>query len=143
MKKLQKQSRRSEASVRPTAVVGELRQRFTAFRKENRRGTRIPLSLRVAAVEAAEQGVPMKTLWLACGVTRAQLEQWGFKKRSGQKRDLSSNEPGVTPARCFSVVEANGVVSGAPEVGASTTLELRVGEWAICIRPLTSIQSAS
>ena len=133
---------RAQATVVPNAVVSELRRRFAAFRKANRRGSRIPPSLRRAVVEAAAQGVPMKSLWLACGVTKSQVQKWGAIMPSGQTRQSAPNELEVEPARCFSVVDPGDVAgSGSPTASASTILELRIGEWAISIRPLATTQS--
>ena len=107
MQKLGRPSGRNQGTGGPNAVLNDLRRRFAAFRKANRRGSRIPPALRRAVVEAAEQGVPMKSLWLACGVTRAQIQEWGFTEPSDKAGERVWNGSEVEEARCFSVVDTD------------------------------------
>lgn len=119
--------RGSSDSVR----VGGLRRSFAKFRREHEPRTRIPHSLRNAALCALQSGIPEFDVRRACGVTSDQLTQW--RKRA--KACTQKRGPEALDARVFPVV-ADMASSGVPHAGGHVEqeLELRIGGWAVCVR---------
>jgi transposase-like protein len=110
-----------------------LRRSFEKFRLAHRARRRIPQELRDAALEALRCGAPEVDVRRACHITPEQLHWWRRRRRSGERnRDL--NEQAV---RVFPVVdELAGVTIERAADPAAQELELRVGGWAISIRPV-------
>ena len=119
--------RESSGSLR----VGGLRRSFAKFRRENEPRTRIPPSLRTAALCALQSGIPEFDVRRACGVTSEQLVQW--RKRA--KDCTQKRGPEELAARVFPVV-ADMAGNGMPHAGehVEQELELRIGGWAVSIR---------
>lgn len=119
------------SGTRSEALLEELRQRFAAFRRENRRFTRVPDELRVAAVAAQREGVRPTTLRRVCGVSTSQLASW---KANQPGSDVAAAE--VQSARAFRVIDdaqARGA-GGAAAVIDDEALEVRVGPWSIRVQ---------
>ena len=57
-------------------VLEQLRVQFNDFHRENPPYTRIPESLRRAALAARRQGISVNALKRECGISPAQLERW-------------------------------------------------------------------
>jgi len=114
-------------------VLEELGRRFTDHRRRRKRPSRIPNSLRQIAVELLARGVSPAALRRRCGVTGEQLRQWQHDRCMDGAAAGDASEVADTP--CFSVVD---VLDGDGDGGATRgreALELRVGTWAITIRP--------
>lgn len=114
--------------------VEQLRRSFVRFRREHPSGTRIPDSLRKAALTAIDSGASEAEVRRACSVTSDQLGQW---RNCQQRRGGSGGQqlPVVDPdPRIFAVVDDEGLVGvgGGPE--NPRDLEVRLGGWSICIR---------
>jgi len=113
------------------ARLEQLRHQFAKFRKEHPAQSRIPDTLRQAALSAIQQGITRIELQNTCHLTSRQLELW-------QKNGCTRSEHADSvrqDARIFSVV------NNIPETYSKTTsgaqeqnLELRIGGWSICIR---------
>jgi hypothetical protein len=105
--------------------LSELEARFARFRKEHRRGTRIPIELRKAVLAAVRQ-VPPDDIYRACGVSFRQVMTW-----KGARAQRAA-EPDV---RVFTVVDEEAVAFPEPEVSAfASGLELRFGPWSVSVR---------
>lgn len=117
--------------------LDHLRRTFEKFRRAHRPRTRIPRELREEALEALRRGVSELDVRRACRVTPEQLEWWR-RRRSGARTIAELDERAV---RIFPVVDEE-QEAGASEVNARAAgqaaqhLELRIGGWAICIRPV-------
>ena len=108
-----------------------LRRIFARFRGEHPSRTRIPDSLRNAALAALRSGTSELEVRRACGVTSDQVAQWRKRQEArAQTRDLEGQEPRVFPV----VDDMAGI--GLTDAGdrVQQGLELRVGGWAISIR---------
>lgn len=123
------------AKVVESSVLAELAGRFARFRREHRRGTRVPLELRAATLAALRRGVRQGELCRACGISWTQVMTW---KAGGGG---SAKPPGgaATDVRVFSVVddETEPVPGLAPRATASAAgpgLELRLGPWSVSVR---------
>jgi hypothetical protein len=146
------------ASARPLegepqfrAELHRLGAAFTDFRRrEPRRNTRIPASLRAMVLAAWRRGVPAAALHRVCGVSAAQLEQWRFADRSSAEPTTAVGAvraTAVPPPRVFTVVDApddgkeevgdGADGAGAPVVNGGRALELRFGGWAITVRAVS------
>jgi hypothetical protein len=120
--------------------LDHLRRTFEKFRRAHRPRTRIPQDLREEALEALRRGVSESDVRRACRVTPEQLEWWRRRRRrrSGARTIAELDERAV---RIFPVVDEE-QEAGASEVTeraagqATQHLELRIGGWAICIRPV-------
>ncbi|MBW2736490.1 MAG: hypothetical protein JRH20_29230 [Deltaproteobacteria bacterium] len=78
--------------------VEGLRRRFAKFRHEHESGTRIPDSLRHAALAALPSGNSESEVRRACGVTSNQLARWRKHwKASAEARELEVQAPRVFP----------------------------------------------
>ena len=125
--------RAEAADVDPDPRVERLRRSFTKFRRAQPLRTRIPDSLRNAALAALQSGTSESAVRRACGVTSDQLAQW----RKHQQSRGEMREADVRAARIFPVVEemdgAELTPSGQP---VPRDLELRIGGWAISVRPV-------
>jgi hypothetical protein len=118
---------------RPTTnpSLERLRRRFTAFRRNNPRSTQIPDPLRKAVVAALHEGMTRSAVQKACGVSWAQIDRW--QASCGPPPPRSER-----PARSARVLS---VVDDTPPRGADPPedqLELRLGAWSICVRPVGS-----
>ena len=125
--------RAEAADVDPNPLVEQLRRSFAKFRRVQPLRTRIPDSLRNAALAALQGGTSESAVRRACGVTSDQLAQWRKHQQSrGQMREAD-----VRAARVFPVVDEMAGVeltpSGQP---GPQDLELRIGGWAISVRPV-------
>lgn len=130
-------ARRVPGDSRPDEVLEDVRQRFAAFRRTYEPRTRIPNELRRAVLAALKQGVSMSALRGTCGLSARQVEDWHL--------DLPGTVPGggsvAEPARVFAVADDSPADNREPRERSMNTdgrLELRVGAWAITVRPLES-----
>jgi len=113
--------------------VEHVQRSFAKFRKANRRRTRIPQELREEALGALRFGAAELEVRRACRITAEQLERWRQRERSSA-RNRSVDEQAV---RVFPVVDdESGVAIEGSGDQASQALELRIGGWCICIRPV-------
>lgn len=118
--------------------LDHLRRTFEKFRHAHRPRTRIPLELREEALEALRRGVSESDVRRACRVTPEQLQWWKRRRRSGARAIAELDERTV---RIFPIVDEE-QEAGASElnepagVQAAQHLELRIGGWAISIRPV-------
>lgn len=114
--------------------VEGLRRRFAKFRREHESGTRIPDSLRHAALAAVRSGLSKESeVRRTCGITSDQLARWRkHQEASSQAREVDGQAPRIFPV----VDDLAGM--GMRQAGAPVQqdLELRLGGWAICIRPV-------
>lgn len=109
----------------------QLERRFARFRREHPRQTRIPNTLRRAALAAIRLGVTRTQLRHACGVSSDQVKHW---QRNGGHA-VAGREPNIQDARVFSVLEdvpSRESESRGPD--EDQHLELRLGGWSISIR---------
>ena len=113
--------------------VEHLRRSFAKFRKAHRRRTRIPQELRDEALGALRSGAPELEVRRACRITAEQLERWRQRERCSA-RNRSVEEQAV---RVFPVVDDESCVA-VERIGdhAAQALELRIGGWCICVRPV-------
>lgn len=114
-----------------SARVERLRRDFAKFRQTHPLRTRIPDSLRRAALAALHGGTSESEVRRACGVTSDQLAQWRKHPQVCMpQRGLEIPEP-----RVFPVVESTDgpFHTREPE---QQDLELRIGSWAISVRQL-------
>jgi transposase-like protein len=107
--------------------VDRLRRDFAKFRRTHSLRTRIPDSLRNAALAALKSGTTESEVRQACGVTSDQLAYW---RKHQPQQGLESPGP-----RIFPVVDSPAVLSQTIEP-EQQDLELRLGGWSICVRPL-------
>jgi len=113
--------------------VERLRRSFAEFRRENRSRARIPETLREAVLAAVARGMPEHDVLRACRISRIQLDRW----RECQGASSQRRESFVTEPRIFPVVEEDPVLE-TTDGGEEEELHLRVGRWAISIRPVVS-----
>jgi len=119
--------------------LDHLRRSFAKFRRTHRPRARIPQDLREQALQALRRGVSELDVRRACRVTPEQLGWWRRRRRSTGRAIARLDERAV---RVFPVIDEEpleAVASEANEHAAVRTaqpLELRVGGWAICIRPV-------
>ena len=112
-----------------------LRRIFTKYRREHRSRARIAQSLRDAALDAIQSGIPEQSVRRACRISREQLGFWRRRQRvSEQGLGLPEKE-----ARIFPVVDDSRETC-EEDAGerAVSDLRLRVGQWEICIRQVES-----
>ena len=113
--------------------VEYLRRSFVRFRREHPSRTRIPDSLRKAALTAIENGASEAEVRRACGVTLDQLAQWRRHRQQGRGRRAGGHQsPVVAEPRIFSVIDDEGVAG--KNADGLRDLELRLGGWSVCIR---------
>ena len=95
----------SSPSTNPskTKVLQKLQHDFEALRKRKTRYQRIPQVLRNAVLAALDDGISPSKVRTACGVTSAQLEQWGSKRHARQKDPHPSESNG--DVRILRVIE--------------------------------------
>jgi hypothetical protein len=125
-----KRERRTDSSS-----LGRLSRRFATFRRKNQPGTRIPDPLRNAIVAALREGATRSAVQETCGVSWAQIDRWVASCKPPR-----SQRP-IRAPRVFSVVDDTPSHQSADR--AEDLLELRLGGWSICIRPVGSQQSGS
>ena len=108
-------------------MLEELARGFVAFRRANKRGTRIPKELRAAVLVAREQGATYTDVWHACQVSSSQIASWtvGAVSPTG---GVACEGPAT---RVFSVIEGDPTSVSRP---VDQVLEFRLGAWSICIR---------
>ena len=124
-------SRDSACDAGSNPRVERLRCDFAKFRRTHPLRTRIPDSLRHAALSALRSGTTESEVRQACGVTSDQLAQWRKNQQRGEpQRSLENLEP-----RIFPVVDSTADLLHAMEP-KQQDLELRIGDWAICVRQL-------
>jgi hypothetical protein len=115
------------------ATVGELRERFAVFHRENPRNTRIPDDLRAAVIAAMRRGVTTSRLRRACGLSTSQLARWLASARDPAPSTLSAQH-----ARVFSVVGETPPHSPNPTAPLPAhELEMRLGPWSVSVRLAT------
>lgn len=113
--------------------VEHLRRSFEKFRRAHRRRTRIPQELREEALGALRFGTPELEVRRACRVTPEQLERWRQRERSSARaRSMDEQAVSVFPV----VDDESGVAIERTGDHAAQALELRIGGWCICIRPV-------
>ena len=119
------------------SVLAEVRKRFKEFRGQHKRFTRIPDTLREAALEALDRGIAPAALRRRCGVTADQLVQWEKERQQARDGGESLVDTTETPrTECFRVVDCEEANDDATTTAAPERLELRIGPWAITIRGL-------
>ena len=112
-----------------------LRRIFTKYRREHRSRARIAQSLRAAALEAIQSGIPEPKVRRACRISREQLVFW----RRGQRVSEQGLGLPEKQARIFPVVDDSGeTCDEGAEQSAVSDLHLRIGRWEICIRQIES-----
>jgi len=112
-----------------------LRRIFTKYRREHRSRARIAQSLRDAALEAIQSGIPEQLVRRACRISREQLGFW----RRGQRVSEQGLGLPQKKARIFSVVDdSRERCDEGAEQSAVRDLHLRVGRWEISIRQVES-----
>jgi hypothetical protein len=131
--RLQPTTHVSRGSGRPSVVespaLAVLVARFARFRREHRRGARVPFELRAATLAALQSGVKQGELCRACGISWTQVMTW---KAVGRK--LAKPAGGAAAdVRVFSVVDEP-AAGHAPVVSTDQTLELRLGPWSVSVR---------
>lgn len=106
--------------------MAHLGRRFAQFRKEHRRGARVPMELR-RAVLAGLKKVPPGDLYRTCGVTFRQVMAW----KTAATREIEPPE-----VRVFEVVEDEEATRWPPPTvsGSAQQLEVRIGPWAVSVR---------
>lgn len=117
----------SPSSVASSKRIDQLAAAFSAFRRSQGAGRRIPLGLRRQFLAALDAGEPASALGIACGVSWTQTRSW---------RAAAGADSAVTTApQVLSVVDrqASPACSPSPEAG----LDLRVGAWRISINRVT------
>jgi len=113
--------------------VEGLRRRFAKFRREHEPRTRIPESLRNAALAAQRSGISESEVRRSCGATSDQLARWHKRQEaSARAHELDGLQPRVFPV----VDDLPNMSIAEAEDPARQDLELRMGGWAICIRPM-------
>ena len=123
-------SRSSQKSnTSKTKVLKRLQHDFETLRKRKRRSKHIPQTLRQAVLTAVEDGISDPEIRRACGVTSAQLKQWGSEGRTPRKDPSSVGTQ--ADVRILRVIED-------PEQGKAKNdgvqLELKVGQCRISIQ---------
>ena len=113
------------------ARVERLRRDFARFRQTHPLRTRIPDSLRRAALSALHSGTTESEVRRACGVTSDQLAQW----RKHQQVCVPQRSLEIPEPRFFPVVDSTdgSFHTREPE---QQDLELRIDSWAIRVRQL-------
>ena len=124
-------TRAGGSEAEPSPRVERLRRDFAKFRREKPLRTRIPDSLRNAALAALRSGISESELRRACGVTSDQIAQW----RKPQQELAHARGPEGQAPRVFPVVDdlAGAGMTHTGDV-MQQELELRIGGWAICVR---------
>ena len=112
-----------------------LRRIFAKYRREHRSRARIAQSLRDAALEAIQSGIPEPKVRRACQISREQLGFW----RRGQRVSEKALGMPQKNARIFPVVDdSRETCDEGGEQRAASDLQLRMGRWEICIRQVES-----
>jgi len=137
--------RRQDRNKRPAVEVGteypsaerrveQLRRSYEKFRREHRRGTRIPQELRDAALAALEGGTTEGQVRRACRISRTQLGWWRRSERASGRK-IEPSEQQAKQARVFPVVDdVGGIAVGGAGEHEAHSVQLRVGRWEISIR---------
>ena len=115
------------ATVRSySAQLRQLSEEFSRFRQTGRKNRRIPQTLRAAALNLIDRGIPITAVKNACGVSSNQLGHW---KKAGENTGPAV-EAGVPP-RVFSVRERPKPTVGRVDnvADAAPPLELQFGPW--------------
>lgn len=110
------------------AALAELEARFSRFRQEHPRGTRVPGELRAAALAVLREGVDPAALQRTCGVSRKQVIAWKGGRRSTPAKPPAAES---TDVRAFTVVDDP---IRERTASAGQQLELRLGPWSISVR---------
>lgn len=95
--------RAAQAGASDTSAEGRLKhlkRSCERFRREHRRGTRIPQALRDAALAALESGTPEGRVRRVCNISRTQLRWWRQSQRT-----RGQFEPAEQKVRVFEVIE--------------------------------------
>jgi len=111
--------------------IERLQRDFARFRRTHPLRTRIPDSLRSAALDALQNGAAESEVRRACGVTSDQIAQW-TKSQPGHapRARLHPVEPRIFPVVEDATDPQHGSEVEPPE------LELRLGSWAVSVRQL-------
>lgn len=116
---------RSRGRGEGAAALVELGRRFARFRKDHRRGTRLPDDLKAATLAALRQ-MPAADVYRTCGVSFRQVMSWKAAK------ERAASQPDV---RVFTVVDEEPAPPANPTVSATASeLTLRVGPWSVSVR---------
>ena len=129
--------RGDETAISETTAerLENLRRIFTKYRREHRSRARIAQSLRDAALDAIQSGIPEPKVRRACRISREQLGFW----RRGQRVSEKELDMPEKKARIFPVVDdSRETFDEGGEQRAVSDLQLRVGRWEICIRQVES-----
>ena len=119
----------TSAGVGALPTLEALRQQFGEFRRSQPPRTRVPASLRRAALAAMGEGAGRTDVRRACGVTSKQLDAWQRGQEAGPSHANGSGE--LDAARVFSVLSG----PAAPvESRNESPLEFRLNGWSITLR---------
>jgi hypothetical protein len=135
-KRPRNRSRRSQSSTVANVAaanprIERLRRDFARFRRTHPLRTRIPDSLRNAALAALQHGVAESEVRRACGVTSDQIAQWTkSQQKHAPRARLHPVEPRVFPVVQDATDQQHGSEAEPQE------LELRLGGWAVSVRHL-------
>jgi transposase-like protein len=115
------------ATVRSySAQLRQLSEEFSRFRQTGRKNRRIPQTLRAAALNLIDRGIPITAVKNACGVSSKQLGHW---KKAGE--NAGSAAEAEIPPRVFTVRDRPRPTLGRAEdlADAAPPLELQFGPW--------------
>ena len=111
--------------------IENLRRRFANFHRAHSPGTRIPQTLRDAALLALRNGIPAAEVRQACRINSIQLKLW----QRSQSHDAKESEADGQMVRVFPVIEEEIEMPTEPSsVKASQGLSLSISGWDIFIR---------
>lgn len=127
----QASGRAGTSQTKAKRCVENLRRRFANFHRAHSPGTRIPQTLRDAALLALRNGIPESEVRQACRINSTQLKLW----QRSQGHDAKKSEAEGQMVRVFPVVEEEIEVPTEPSsVQASRSLSLSIGGWDVFIR---------
>lgn len=123
--------RSSSSETRAEQRLQNLRRRFWSFRRSHSPGTRIPQTLRDAALLALRNGIPESEVRQACRINSTQLKLW----QRAQGHDAKKSEADGQMVRVFPVIDEEIEMPTEPSsVQTSQNLSLSIGGWDIFIR---------
>ncbi len=126
---------KGNVSTEPESIAQELKQRFDTFRSEQPPRTKIPKTLRDAALVAIRSGVIPATIRRLCKISSTQLKTWQ------RQTDITLQKQATSRAQIFSVLDEEMVSADTvskPQAeytppSAPSSLELRLGQWSISV----------
>jgi hypothetical protein len=118
----------SPSSVASSKRIDQLAAAFSAFRRSQGAGRRIPMGLRRQFLAALDAGEPAGALRVACGVSWTQTRSWRGTAGTG-------STPVTTAPQVLSVVDRQTPPACSPS--QKDAFELRFGAWRISIQRVT------